>query len=324
VNGLIIGLLGALVATNQAATVSNLVTQTTGLSVRIPDPNDPVEQEYLRLLEQDDAAQVEADRWIQENQSFKDKGAGLPAATLALKIEQRFEPVRKAYEEFLQRHPNHARARIAFGGFLDDMGREFEARDQWEKARQIDPRNPAPLNNLANFYGHNGPVTNAFRLYEQAIGLNPLEPLYHQNLATLVFLYRIDAMDYYRLNEQQVFDRALSLYRQALKLAPTSFVLANDLAQTYYGVRPPRHLEALAAWQEALKLAKDDLQREGVYVHLARTELALGRFADARRHLDQVTHDVYRVLKERLMRNLREREEQARTAPQSGTVTNSR
>ena len=44
---LLIGLLSALVATNQPAAVSNLVTQTTGLKVTIPDPNDPVEQEYV-------------------------------------------------------------------------------------------------------------------------------------------------------------------------------------------------------------------------------------------------------------------------------------
>ncbi len=31
-------------ATNQPAAVSNLVTQTTGLTVNIPDPNDPVEK----------------------------------------------------------------------------------------------------------------------------------------------------------------------------------------------------------------------------------------------------------------------------------------
>ena len=41
---LTIGLLGALLATNQPLAVSNLVQQQTGVSVAIVNPNDPAEQ----------------------------------------------------------------------------------------------------------------------------------------------------------------------------------------------------------------------------------------------------------------------------------------
>src|SRR5579872_5343501 len=41
VSDLLVGLLTALMATNQPAAVSNLVTQTTGLRVTVPDINDP-------------------------------------------------------------------------------------------------------------------------------------------------------------------------------------------------------------------------------------------------------------------------------------------
>jgi hypothetical protein len=58
VSQLLLGLLSVLVATNQPAAVSNLVVRSTGVSVSIPDPNDPVEKDYQRLLEEDDAAQA--------------------------------------------------------------------------------------------------------------------------------------------------------------------------------------------------------------------------------------------------------------------------
>ncbi len=311
-NSLLIGLLTALAATNQPAAVSNLVVKTTGISVAVADPNDPVEREYQKLLADDDAAQEEADKWIRDAQAFEEKGAGLPKATLALKVEQRLEPVRKAYEDFLQRHPKHVAARLAYGSFLNDIRREEEAVAQWEKARQLDPQNPASWNNLANFYGHSGPVKKAFEYYTKAIELDPKEPVYLQNFATTIYLFRKDAMELYQINEQQVFDRALELYRKAIKLDPKNLLLATDLAQTFYGIRPPRTEEALGAWNDALNLATNAVEKEGIYLHLARVELNSGKFDEARKHLNIVTNDTLSVLKNRLLRNLLEKESRAR------------
>ena len=91
-----------LVATNQPAAVSNLVEQSTGVKVSIPDLSDPVEREYRKLMEDDDAALDEVDKWIQENKSFSAKGAGVPSAELNARIRARFLPMRKAYDDFLR------------------------------------------------------------------------------------------------------------------------------------------------------------------------------------------------------------------------------
>jgi len=314
VNGLLIGLLSALVATNQPVAVSNFVARTTGVSVAIPDSNDPLEKEYKKMLEQDDAAQEEVDKWIRDNQAFAEKGAGVPDATLRARVLQRLEPVRKSYEDFLLRHPDHARAHLAYGSFLMETDEE-EAVKHMEKARELDPKNPAAWNNLANHYGHRSPVKKAFEYYAKAIELNPNESVYYQNLATSVFLFRKDAMEFYNFTEQQVFDRSLDLYRQALKLDPDNFVLASDYAQTYYGIRPIRHNEALAAWEQTLKIASTDEQREGIYLHLARIKLDAGRFDEVRTHLNNVTNVMYAELKRRLVRNLAEREGKETNAP---------
>ena len=63
-----------------------------------------------------------------------------------------------------------------------------------------------------------------------------------------VFLFRKDAREFYGITEQQVFDKALGLYAEALKLDPKNFPLASDVAQTYYGIRPMRLDDALKAW----------------------------------------------------------------------------
>jgi len=308
----LIGLLSALVATNQPVAVSNFVARTTGISVAVSNPNDPVEKEYQKLLETDDAAQEEVDKWIRDETAFREQGAGLPDATLRARIEQRFKAVRDTYEGFLRDHPEHARAHLAYGSFLMEIHDEDEAVNQMERARDLDPKNPAAWNNLANYYGHRSPVKKAFEYYSKAIELNTNEPVYYQNLATTVFLFRPDAMEFYKIDEPQVFDKALELYRKAMKLDPDNFVLASDYAQSYYGIRPMRTGDAIAAWESALKIAPDDKEREGVYIHLARIKLNAERFEEAHRLLNSVTNEMYASLKNRLLRNLERQENESK------------
>jgi tetratricopeptide (TPR) repeat protein len=308
VSNLLIGLLGALVATNQPAAISNLLLQSTGVSVTVPNPNDPVEKEYQKLLEADDDAQAEVDKWIQDNNDFSAKGAGVEPAELNRRIMARFAPVRKGYEDFIKQHPGHARARVAYGSFLGDLHDEEGAQEQLEKALELNSKDPAAYNNLANIYGHIGPVKKAFEYYARAIELRPLEPVYYHNFGTTVYLFRKDAMEFYGINEQQVFDKALELYSKALKLDPTNFPLASDVAQTYYGIKPWRTEDALKAWTNTLAIAHDEIEREGIYLHLARVKLHARRFTEARGHINAVTNSMYAELKARLIRTVNERE----------------
>jgi tetratricopeptide (TPR) repeat protein len=320
VNELLVALLGMLLATNSPLALSNPVVKRTASTVQALGLNDPVELEYSRLVAADDAAQEEVDKWIREHDSQAGQEGGVASAALALRIEQRLELVRRAYEDFVGRHPNHVQARLAYGSFLYDVHDEEEAVKQWEKARDLDGANPAAWNNLGNHYGHRGPTVKAFECYERAIALAPDEPVYYQNLATTVYLFRKDAMEYYHLTEEAVFERALALYRRALKLDPKNFPLATDLAQSYYGIKPGPSPEArakwksdaLAAWNHALEIANDEVEREGVYIHLARIEMNTGGFAAARKHLAAVTNQMYTVMKNRLEQSLARKEQAAK------------
>jgi tetratricopeptide (TPR) repeat protein len=302
------GLVGVLVATNQPAAVSNLVLEKTGAKIEIADPNDPVEREYLGLLDLDNSAQSEVERWLADNEKLAAAGAGDAEATLRLRVRQRFESVEKAYQDFLQRHPKHFKAHMAYGSFLGDIGREDDGAQEYIKAREMNPKDPAPWNNLANYYGHVSPVTNAFACYEKAIELNPNEAIYFQNFATTVYLFRSDATNYYKISVQQVFDKAMGLYRKALALDPANFPLATDLAQTYYGIQPPRAKDAFQAWNNALKIARDDLEREGIHIHLARWHRTTGDVEAAKRELNLVTNANYTAVKKSILKSLEKRE----------------
>jgi len=265
---------------------------------------DPVTKDYEKLIEKDEAALGQIEKIVAEFEAFSSKGAPGPRGVFIAKIDGIIDEVKKAYENFLEKNPKHVDGLLAYGSFLNETGDEEGAIVQWEKARETDPKNPSSWNNLANIFGHIGPTKKAFQYYEKAIELDPKEPVYLQNLATTTYLFRKDAVEMYRIDEEAVFNKALDLYRQAMKLDPTNLVLATDYAQSYYGIKPLRTNDALAAWKHCLTLAKSDVEKQGIYLHLARVELNSGMFEEAREHLDLVKDPSMEDLKNRLERNL--------------------
>ena len=292
---------------------------TTGAAPALPataatNSSAELDRELQKIMDLDDEAQAEVDQWIQQDRQFAAKGAGADPEQLRRRIQQRLEPVHKAYEDFISQHPNYARARVAYASFLSDTRSEEAAQEQLERALTIDTNNPAIYNNLAQIYAHIGPdVKKAFEYYEKAISLKPGESTYFHNLGTVVYLFRKDAKEYYQIDEAHVFAKAFGLYSNAMRLDPENFPLASDVAQTYYGVQPLPTDEALNAWTNAMHLANDDVELEGVYAHFARIKTLAGRFREAQAHLDAITNTMYVDLKARLQRNLNARQAKAQT-----------
>ena len=187
-------MLGALVAASGYAADTTLAVGTTNPpAASVPGADDPVEKELKKLMADDDAVQAEVDQWIHDNDEAAARGASVPKADLTRRIRARFEPIRKAYDDFLKRHPDHARARVAYGSFLGDLDDEAGAREQWEKALALNPKDPAVYNNLANLYTHTGPLKKAFDYYAKAIELGPQQAVYYHNFGTTIQLFRREA-----------------------------------------------------------------------------------------------------------------------------------
>ena len=312
------GLLSALLATNQPQAVSNLIQDQTGVTVDVPA--DPAERQLRQIMISDDAVLEEVNDWAHTNHIPQTDTNAI--AALNRQIRDRLNTQRKSYERFLQEHPDSAHGYLAYGSYLNDIGDEDGGKIAFENSKQLDPKNPAVWNNLANYYGEYSPVTNAFSYYAEAIRLDPAEAVYYHNLATTVFLFRKDAREFYHIDEQQVFDKALDLYRQTIRLDPSNFVFSTDYADSYYGIKPLRTNDALMAWTNALNTAHTDFEREGVQIHLARTKIAAGRYAEAQGHLDLVTNSAYLSMKKRLERNLTQKLHPA-AAPATSAATNS-
>jgi len=317
-------LLGAVLATNSPQAVSNLVAEQTGIHLPVTTvTNDPADAEFRRIMLDDDAAEKEVLGWMDNAGAFAKAGGGDSKITLNLRIQQRLDGIKKEYQDFIDRHPKHVNARLAFGSFLLDNNDDDGAFKQWDTARQLDPNNPAAWDDLGNYYlaSHSGQIKKVFECYDKAIELDPGQSVYYHNLAVSVYMYRKDAEEYYHLDETQTFDKALALYRQAIKLDPDNFILFSDYAECFYGTNPPRWKDGLAAWTEALKIAHDDGEREGVCIHLARIHLKLGEYDQAKADLNAVTNTNYAELKTRLTRNLNAALEKAKTNAPPSAVT---
>src|SRR5262249_5817987 len=139
---------------------------------------------------------------------------------------------------------------------------------------------------------------------EEAIRLDPKEPVYYRNFATTVYLYRKDVREYYHINEGQVFDKSLALYQAAMSLDPSNLVLATDYAISFYGIKPLRTNDALVAWTNALNITRDDNEREGVEVHLARVKIAAGMYDEAQGHINTLTNPVFSGMKNLLTKSM--------------------
>lgn len=321
-NDLLIGLVGAVLATNQPAAVSNLVQQHVGISINVATNSDPSEIQLQKIMADDDTARGEIDKWIRDNEAFKKQGAGESDADLNRRIMARLNIIRTNYMDFTRQYSNNPHGYLAYGSFLNEIGEEEAGAQQYERSREIDPKNPAVWNNLANYYGEFSPVTNAFAYYTKAIQLDPNEAIYYENFATTVYLYRKDAREFYHINEQQVFDKAMGLYAQAMQHAPDDFRLASVCAESYYGIKPFRTNDALAAWTNALHVAHDDLERESVYIHLARMKMLFGYYDEARTQLTAVTNSVLAATKDRVSRAITQREHDATNPPPAEVSTN--
>lgn len=268
--------------------------------------NAPAEAEFQRLVAADDALQNKVKAWRKEMD-----GAATGAerrSMLERQITDGLNALNTEYLEFIRRFPEHARGRLAYGCFLNEKGDEQGAQAQWERALELDPKEPDAYNNLAGRYSEIGPSKKAFDFFSKAIELRPNEAAYYHNFADALYVLRRHAVTNYGLSEQQVFSRALLLYSNAARLAPRDFAFAWDFAQTYYSLQPLPYKAALQAWTNALGTAGTELEREKILLHLARVKMLAGRLAEARTQLDAVTNAGIASMKATLLRAIQQRE----------------
>jgi tetratricopeptide (TPR) repeat protein len=195
------------------------------------------------------------------------------------------------YQRFLNNHPQHARAMVAYGDLVYDQDRVEEGIRWWGKAIAADPREAYAYNSIANHYGHFGRADEALRYYEKAIALAPTEPIFRFNWATTCQLFRNESHTVYGWSKDEIFRHSLEQFRSARDLAPQDYEMASTYAETIYQMPKPDWHEAYEAWRFCLRQPLDDRQRQFVCGNLARVCVRLGRDDEAREWVSKLSGD---------------------------------
>lgn len=278
------------------------------------DPDKPVEPTVEMLIHEIQVAYAQGVESLSTKMrmTYTLKEESIEKAQLEVEADQRRleSKTEKAFQNLVKKFPESAEPSIALGNFYDDLGKEHQAFDLWTKASKINPKDPSIWNNLAGYHTHNGKIMTSFQYFEKVMTLKPDHWIYYHNFGNAVFLFRKDAKEYFSLDEQGVFNRAFELFEQALEKAPQNFELAQDIANSYYIVRPFRSDAAIKAWEKAGEIAASPEEKQSVLIHLARWYLRKNDVPQALKLINQVTHPELITLKKRVKKNiLKQRED---------------
>ncbi len=221
------------------------------------------EAKALEILRRFDKIQRQLIDWDRELvDEFLRRGDVQAAQTKAEDAERRTRLLAEAYETFLSKYPNNARAVNYYGEVLYDyVGDQVRGVEQWKRAEQLDPNLSMPANNLGIHYCHGGEYELGFSYLDKALRLEPDNPDYHFNVAQIYLINRPQVMAYYKWDEKRLYDEAMRHSRLATELSPTDYSLAEDYAVNYFAsVNLPsvtvNWKDAADAWVRARNLAR--------------------------------------------------------------------
>lgn len=270
------------------------------------DPTPPGEKEYRLLLQFDDEQMAEVERLRLELEQKSGEELERIRPLNQRLISDKVFAVRGAYSQFLERHPQHLKAMMAFASFLYDEGETETALRLWRKVLDLDPKNAAAYNNLGNHYGHHGNWKQALAEYEKALALAPSEPVYRFNYASVMDLFRKEVASDRGWSEAETARRISAELKAARDLAPAEFAYAKAYAQSLDSVSPPDWQEALTAWKTCLKLAERPEERDFVHANAARVCMELADAQQAAEFIGAISLPSSAPMKEELERRLRQ------------------
>ena len=267
---------------------------------------EPAEVQLKKILTADNRALQDILGWIDKE---KETLRTSPAARdrLALQIRARLGEVRKQYESFLKSHPKHARGRVAYGSFLTNLDDREAARTQWKLALENDPGNAAALNNIATHIGTialrnqiTDQLPSAFGSQQKAMQLAPKQALYRHNFATLLNTFPKEARTHFKLTERQLTQRALRELKTAMILDPGNFEIAADYSETFLDLKPFPHARAIAAWKNAVTLAKLPEEKDWAHLQMTVVHLKSSHWKEAELTVQQIRPGAHAPLVKQL------------------------
>ena len=207
------------------------------------------------------------------------------------------------YAGFIRLNPGFTAAYVAYGRLLlrHTENRRKEGAALLLKANELDPNLAIVKNELGSYCAEEALFPQAAAYFFSAIQLEPKEPLYHFQLASLLYEARDDLLKSGLYTREQL-DRAMHEgFRQAAALAPDSFSYAYRYGESFYDLASPDWDEALRVWQAIEQRVSPGLEQQTIRLHEANVLIKLGRTAAAIQLLNTVTEDSLAKQRQKLI-----------------------
>ena len=234
------------------------------------------------------------------------QAAGTMAAALTRRDAEpaEWQKLERIYSELAARHPRDATVRDGYAQFLWNRNERERARREWKAAEELDPKNAAVLQRLADAHLAEGDGPAAARYFQKACDAAPTNARCRYAAGNALYLFRHELVDA-ATSEVQILETALAHFAAAARLAPLEVEYARAYAETFYGVPKADWETAARAWEHFIEVTPN---KDFGYANLARVRLKMGQHDAAFGCLDMIHGSDF----VRLKANLREQIERAR------------
>lgn len=194
----------------------------------------------------------------------------------------------QAYESFLSDNPDSVYGTILYGKCLRRLGNDQKAAHLFMQANKLDPNISVVKQQLGNYLAEKGDYLLALPYFLSAIELKPEEPIYHYQLAELLFHYKPHLLQDHIFEPKELDDKILHALREAARLAPEARSFAFRLAEAFYDLSEPDWVQALAQWDKLYQTSASEAEKEIILFQRARVLIELGRFNEAHQALNRI------------------------------------
>lgn len=208
------------------------------------------------------------------------------------------------YEALLKRDPEFVAGYVAYGLMLSKVGETKRAAEIFLRANKLDDQLAVVKNQLGNYCAEDGKFQEALAYFVAASGLEPKESLYHYQIGALLYEYRDQFVKAGRFTTADLHKESARAFAKAAECAPDNVAYAYRYAESFYDQAAPDWAVALGEWKKLEERMRSTLERQTIQLHEANVLLKMGKTAEARVLLDDVTEPALQGNKQKLVGQL--------------------
>ncbi|MBC9867262.1 MAG: hypothetical protein F7B06_06755 [Opitutae bacterium] len=222
-------------------------------------------------------------------------------------LEFRLIAIHTEYAALLAKNPENPAVIAAYGLYLAQIDKGDDALRMLLKADSLDPTIPQVKNQLGNYMIEQANFQLALPYYLEAIRFAPREPLYHYQLANLLYYFREEFVQYEILSKETVEDQMFRAFKSAAELAPDNMAYQYRYAEAFYDHPFADLKEALSVWDGLFHRVQDERDKQIILLQQANCHLKLGHPEEASLLLDRVNDPYLDTNKVKLLKEIEER-----------------